>query len=112
MMILNNNYILSPIAYIKTIQEEEVKALADCFRLNKYQCIDENVLYDAMILYKLLDKPKHIDILFNEYIEKTQMELSINIERLLYLSLTMLFATGTVEKVGHLIKRRESDAAK
>lgn len=107
MMTLSNTHILNPIPYIRIIyREEEVKRMADSFRVNKYQCIEENVLYDAMVLYKLLDRPKHIDILFSEFIEKREIELSINIERLLYLAMTLLFATGQIEQIGYLIKRR------
>ena len=112
MMMKSSNYILNPIAYVRSIHEEEVKVLADCFKVNKYQCIEENILYDAMIIYNLLDKPKHIDVLFQEYVEKNNIELSINIERLLYLSLTMLFAIGKIEQKGHLVQRRLADDIK
>lgn len=79
--------------------------MIDFFKFNKYHSINENIPYTAMKLYSLLDKPKHIDVLFNDYIEDTNLSLSLNLERLLYLALTFLFSIGTIENDGVLIRR-------
>ena len=95
-----------PIAFVQPYISEEVDSfMIDFFKFNKYHSINENIPYTAMKLYNLLDKPKHIDILFNNYIEETNLSLSLNLERLLYLALMFLFSIGVVENDGQLIRR-------
>ncbi|MBN1039967.1 hypothetical protein DVW12_14770 [Clostridium botulinum] len=77
----------------------------DFFKFSKYHSINENIPYTAMKLYNLLDTPKHIDVLFNNYIEETNLSLSLNLERLLYLALMFLFSIGMVKNDGCLIRR-------
>ncbi|WP_222666467.1 hypothetical protein [Clostridium botulinum] len=79
--------------------------MIDCFKINKYQSVDENILYIAMHLYKLLNKAEHIDILFDKYSKEKNIELSVNLERLLYLALTFLYSIGMIGAKGNLIRR-------
>ncbi len=79
--------------------------MIDCFRVNKYQSIDEHILYIAMNIYKILDKPEHIDLIFDKYSKANNVELSINLERLLYLALTFLFSLGLVEMSENMVRR-------
>lgn len=102
-MRLNNYATNACISYF--IEKEVVNELIDCFKLNKYQSIEENILYIGMRIYKMLDKPKHIDVLFEKYSKENAIELSINLERLLYLALTFLFSIGMVEMNENLIRR-------
>lgn len=77
------------------------------FTMNKYQSLEENLLYDAKVLYSLLEdnKPKHIDELFSEFAKKQGVVLSVSIERVLFLSLSFLYSTGLITSDSNMIKR-------
>ncbi|AVI40116.1 MULTISPECIES: ABC-three component system middle component 6 [Bacillus] len=77
------------------------------FTMHKYQSLEENLLYDAKVLYFLLDdnKSKHLDKLFNEFSQKQGIELNINIERVLFLSLAFLYSMGLITSDSNMIKR-------
>ncbi|KAA0814986.1 hypothetical protein DN403_26200 [Bacillus sp. AY2-1] len=77
------------------------------FMMDKYQSIEENVLYSAKVLYSLLIKGKsiHIDELFELFAEKQGIILNINIERVLYLSMTFLYVTSLIDFNSNMIKR-------
>lgn len=79
----------------------------DFFKMDKYQSIEENLLYDAKVLYKLLKKGKsmHIDELFDLFIEEQGVTLSLNIERILYLALTFLYAHNLIAFNTNMVKR-------
>lgn len=77
------------------------------FTMNKYQSLEENLLYDAKVLYSLLEnnKSKHVDELFSEFARKQNIILSVNIERFLFLSLSFLYATGLITSDNNMIKK-------
>ncbi|WP_100399881.1 ABC-three component system middle component 6 [Bacillus sp. FJAT-44742] len=75
------------------------------FLLTKYHSVEENVLFTSKILYELLEHEKHIDQLFLDFANKRNIKININIERILYLSLTFLFSLGKVKFNDHMIKR-------
>jgi len=77
------------------------------FTMHKYQSLEENLLYDAKVLYSLLDdnKQKHIDELFSEFAQRQGIELNVNIERVLFLSLSFLYSTGLIISDNNMIKR-------
>lgn len=77
------------------------------FTMHKYQSLEENLLYDAKVLYSLLDdkKPKHLDELFTEFAQKQDIVLNVNIERVLFLSLSFLYSTGLITSDRNMIKR-------
>lgn len=77
----------------------------DYFRINKYKSPSENALYCAKRLYILLEKDMHIDELFLCYSKKNNIELSLNIERFLYLGLEVLFCLGKVTIKDDFISR-------
>ena len=52
-MIASNIY--NPICINYFIDKEEEVCLIDCFSINKYQSINENILYISMNLYKLIN---------------------------------------------------------
>ncbi|AGI27938.1 ABC-three component system middle component 6 [Bacillus subtilis] len=77
------------------------------FTMHKYQSLEENLLYDAKVLYSLLDdnKQKHLDELFSEFAQSQGIELNVNIERILFLSLSFLYSTGLITSDSNMIKR-------
>lgn len=75
------------------------------FLLNKYQPVEESILYSSKVLYELLQSRKHIDELFDEYSSNHKIPLSVNLERTLYLSLTFLFSIGKIKYDNNLIMR-------
>ena len=77
----------------------------DYFKIGKYQLVEENVLYTARILYDILEQKKHIDELFEEYSEYNNIQLSLNVEKTLFLSLTFLFSLGKIKVENNLIVR-------
>ncbi|MGG0460275.1 hypothetical protein [Priestia aryabhattai] len=78
------------------------------FLLTKYNAVEENVLYSSKILYELLEKEKHIDQLFLDYADSQDLIINLNIERILYLSLTFLYSLGKVSFNQNMISRTES----
>jgi len=75
--------------------------------MSKYQTVEENVLVTSKILYELLDKQKHIDQLFLEFARTRNIQLNLNIERILYLSLTLLFSFGLINLKNNLVIKEE-----
>lgn len=76
------------------------------FLLTKYRSVEENVLYSAKILYDLIgDSRIHVDKLFLDFASKQAMTININIERILYLSLTFLFSLGKITVKNNMIER-------
>lgn len=83
--------------YRNTKSEGREKKHTNYFLLSKYRSVEENVLFTAKVLFELLeDKRKHIDQLFLEFAEKQGITINLNIERILYLSLTFLYSLGKV----------------
>ncbi|QSF42317.1 hypothetical protein ICR96_30255 (plasmid) [Priestia megaterium] len=65
--------------------------------MSKYLSVEENVLFTAKVLFELIgNKRKHIDQLFLEFAQKQGITINLNIERILYLSLTFLYSLGKV----------------
>lgn len=75
------------------------------FLMNKYQTVEENVLVTSKLLYELLDKEKHIDQLFLEFAQNRNILLNLNIERVLYLSLTFLYSFDLIILKNNLVMR-------
>ncbi|MCG1024035.1 ABC-three component system middle component 6 [Sutcliffiella horikoshii] len=78
----------------------------DFFLLNKHQSNEENVIFTSKIIYELLDSEKHIDELFEQFAIEQQMILNLNVERILYLSLTFLFSFDLIILKNNLVKRK------
>lgn len=89
------------------LKKEVMDDLIDCFKMNKYQSIDENIPYIGMKIYNMLDKPEHIDVLFEKYSKENNIDLSINLERLLYLAITFLYALEIIEADDKFVRRKE-----
>ena len=82
----------------------------DYFLLSKNISVEENVLFTAKSIYMLLgNKPKHIDQLFLDYASKQKLTINLNIERVLYLALTFLFALGKLKIKENMIVKLEGD---
>lgn len=79
------------------------------FLLNKHQSIEENVIFTSKSLYNLLGAEKHVDELFEEFANEQRITLNLNIERILYLSLTFLFSFELIEIKNNLVKRKDND---
>jgi hypothetical protein len=77
----------------------------DFFELNKYQSIEENILYTSKLLYELLKSKKHVDVLFTEFAYNQKLILNINIERILYLALTLLYSLGIISIKNNMVMR-------
>lgn len=77
----------------------------DYFKLTKHQVIDENIVYTAMYLYKLIDREIYIDELFKKYVDSKETQLSSAIEKTLLLSLTFLFGLGKINIIENMIVR-------
>lgn len=77
--------------------------------MNKYQTVEENVLVTSKILYELLDKQKHIDQLFLEFAQNRNIILNLNIERVLYLSLTFLYSFDLIVLNNNLVMRTKNN---
>ncbi|WP_229192408.1 ABC-three component system middle component 6 [Bacillus cereus] len=73
--------------------------------MTKHRTPEENVLYNAKILYECLEKAMHVDELFMEYYKRQSKELNNNMEYLLFLSLTLLYSMGKVTVTNSVIKR-------
>ena len=83
--------------YRNTENERKEKKQTNYFLLSKYLSVEENVLFTAKVLFELIgDKRKHIDQLFLEFAQKQGITINLNIERILYLSLTFLYSLGKV----------------
>ncbi|WP_423801814.1 ABC-three component system middle component 6 [Neobacillus sp. SAB-20_R2A] len=79
------------------------------FLLSKHQTIEENVLVTSKILYELLNKKKHVDQLFLEFAQKQNLVLNLNIERVLYLSLTFLYSLDVISIQNNLVMRKKKN---
>lgn len=82
------------------------------FMMNKYQSIEENTLVSSKVLYELLTKKMHIDQLFMEFAKKQGIKLNLNIERVLYLSLTFLYSLDLICLNNNLVMRTERHDSK
>ncbi|MER2192151.1 MAG: ABC-three component system middle component 6 [Solibacillus sp.] len=79
------------------------------FLLNKHQPNEENVVFVSKIIYDLLEDEKHIDELFEQFANEQHTTLNLNIERVLYLSLTFLFSFDLIILKNNLVKRKKND---
>ncbi|PGZ33643.1 hypothetical protein COE50_10900 [Bacillus anthracis] len=80
------------------------------FLLSKNRSVEENVLFTAKILYELLDdKRQHVDQLFLDFAAKQDITINLNIERILYLALTFLFALGKVTIIENMIEKLKDE---
>jgi hypothetical protein len=79
------------------------------FLLSKHQTIEENVLVTSKVLYELLNKKKHVDQLFLEFAQKQNVVLNLNIERVLYLSLTFLYSLDVISIQNNLVMRKKKN---
>jgi hypothetical protein len=79
------------------------------FLLNKHQSIEENVIFTSKILYELLNNEKHIDELFQQFANEQQITLNLNVERILYLSLVLLYSFDLIVIKNNLVKRTDND---
>jgi hypothetical protein len=77
----------------------------DFFLMSKHSTVHENVLLNAKILFELIEKQKHIDELFNDYVIKENILLNLNIERILYLSLVFLYSMGLIIVENNMVKK-------
>ncbi len=77
----------------------------DFFKFNKYNSLDENVLIASKYIYEIVEDEMAIDEVFEEYSRRRSIALNLSLERILYLSLTFLFAVGKLEINYHRIKR-------
>jgi len=77
------------------------------FLVSKHQTVEENVLVTSKILFELMDKQKHIDQLFLEFSMKRNIQLNLNIERILYLSLTLLYSFDLIDLKNNLVMRKK-----
>ena len=77
----------------------------DNFKLSKYQTIHDNIPYMAQIAYKLIDSEISIDELLQKYEVHTDLKLSINLEKIIYLALMFLYAIGKIQITNGLIKK-------
>jgi len=75
------------------------------FILSKHQSLEENVLFTSKKLYELLESKTHVDMLFTNYANKEGLNLSLNLERILYLSLTFLFYLGQITINNNMVAR-------
>lgn len=76
------------------------------FLLSKHMSIEENVLVTSKVLYELLDNEKHIDELFTEFAQNQNIDLNLNVERVLYLSLTFLYSLELVINNNNIVMRK------
>ncbi|MEK3716240.1 hypothetical protein [Paenibacillus sp. FSL R7-0333] len=77
----------------------------DYFLVSKHQIIEENVLFTSKTLYELLKKEQHIDELFLAYTNEREITLNLNMERILYLSLSLLYSLNLIVENKNMIKR-------
>ncbi|NTU20328.1 hypothetical protein HPY28_08380 [Brevibacillus sp. HB1.2] len=77
----------------------------DYFLVSKHQIVEENILYTSKVLFELLEKELHVDELFLLYAQKRNITLNLNIERTLYLALTLLFSMNLVLNNQNMLKR-------
>lgn len=75
------------------------------FLISKHSNIHENVLFNAKKLYELVQEEKHIDELFNDYAKREGILLSLNIERILYLSLVFLYSLNLIILKNNMVKK-------
>ncbi|AAS43477.1 MULTISPECIES: hypothetical protein [Bacillus] len=77
----------------------------DFFLLNKQFNLEDNVLWVAKTCYELLDQSYHLDELFNKYIEQEDVQLNLNLERILYLALSFLYSLELVKIKNNRIEK-------
>ncbi len=77
----------------------------DYFLTNKYQPLDENVLFASKIILELVNDKKHLDELFADYAKTRNIALSLNMERILYLAISFLYALGRIRLNNNIVMR-------
>lgn len=96
--------------YRESKKKEQGKTGMNYFLLSKYLSVEENVLFTAKVLYELLDnKRQHIDQLFLDFSYKQNITINLNVERILYLALTFLFALGKITITENMIEKIEDE---
>ncbi|WP_163536346.1 ABC-three component system middle component 6 [Gracilibacillus sp. YIM 98692] len=81
----------------------------DFFLINKNQPVEENVIFTSKKLFELLKNEMHIDELFERFSKDQGITLNLNVERILYLSLTFLFSFDLISLKNNLVKRIDND---
>lgn len=73
--------------------------------MEKYNSIDENVLYVSSILFDIIkdNKKIHLDKVFEKYSNIRNIDLSVNTERIIFLSLTFLFSLDIIEQKSNIL---------
>lgn len=79
------------------------------FLLSKHQSNEENVIFTSKVVFELLEREKHIDELFEQFAKEQNITLNLNVERILYLSLTFLFSFDLIVFNNNMVKRKEND---
>jgi hypothetical protein len=77
----------------------------DFFIMSKHSTVHENVLLNAKILFELIKEQKHIDVLFSDYAAEQNIYLNLNIERILYLSLVLLYSMELIVIENNMVKK-------
>lgn len=77
----------------------------DYFKLSKHQVVEENIVYTAMQVYTMMDKSIYIDELFQRYAKDNAVQLSIGVEKTLFLALTFLFGLGKIQVINNMLER-------
>lgn len=98
-------FINSLFRYVEVVNVVEEGSIMDYFLVSKHQTVEENILFTSKMLFQLLDTEQHVDELFLQYAEERNITLNLNIERILYLSLTLLFSMGLITANQNMIKR-------
>ncbi|HDR7500784.1 hypothetical protein CN539_22100 [Bacillus toyonensis] len=75
------------------------------FLLNKQFNLEDNILWVAKTCYELLDKAYYLDELFNKYIECENVQLNLNLERVLYLALSFLYSLELISIKNNKIEK-------
>lgn len=79
--------------------------MMDFFLMSKHSTVHENVLLNAKVLFELIEEQKHIDELFNDYAKEQSILLNLNVERILYLSLVLLYSMELIELENNTVKK-------
>ena len=82
----------------------------DCFRINKYSSIDDNILYIANNLMKIMTGSyKRLEKIIEGYKRNFAVDLGLNMETNIYLALIFLYSIGKISvkdnKLGLEVKK-------
>lgn len=76
----------------------------DYFKINKYSLIDENIIFiSSNIMGILSDGAKSFGKIMNEYQKKYALDMSLNLEMNIYLSMLFLYEIGKINFDGKKI---------